>query len=77
MRTWRLQETLPNDRPLHLSPQQAVDSHSVEASPPTPFWFDWKTRPRPTTYRGVCDECPSGRPGCTFHLLRLGWGRCR
>lgn len=37
----------PKDRPLHLSPQQAVDGHSVEVSPPTPFWFDWKTRPIP------------------------------
>lgn len=37
----------PKDRPLHLSPQQAVEGHSVEVSPPTPFWFDWKTRPIP------------------------------
>lgn len=26
-------------------PQQARNGHGVEASPPTPFWFDWKIGP--------------------------------
>ena len=47
---WRI---WPKDQPLHLSPQQAVDGHSVEASPPTPFWFDWKTRLGPTSHQDV------------------------
>lgn len=27
----------------------------VEVSPPTPFWFNWKTRPGPTSHQDVFD----------------------
>lgn len=54
-RTWRSRGARPKDQPIHLSPQWAVDSHLVEVSPPTPFWFNWKTRLGPTFHQDVFD----------------------
>lgn len=54
-RTWHSRGARPKDQPVHLSPQRAVDSHLVEVSPPTPFWFNWKTRPGPTSRQDLSD----------------------
>lgn len=50
-RTWHSRGARPKHQPVHLSPQRAADSHLVEVSPPTPFWFNWKTRPVPPPVR--------------------------
>lgn len=54
-RTWHSRGARPKHQPVHLSPQRAADSHLVEVSPPTPFWFNWKTRPGPTSRQDVFD----------------------
>lgn len=67
-RTWCSRGARPKDQPVHLSPQRAVDSHLVEVSPPTPFWFNWKTRLGTTSRQDVFD----GRELAGFVGIGLG-----